>query len=651
MASAIGEGWNVVWPVNAERGGTATWLDKVPGSPPLRFDPLPEGVGRRRFTKEEKRAVVDYAVEVRKTKSMDTCAKEVGITHIVSEWVRAECATYRPFSCLDLDNRTLRELDYRALLADLREGKTSICISDYTEVNKYSHQFPVSEGTGATASAKGKRRRVARSANNYEDAVVWIRKVPGEPPLRFKSPPKGCRQRGYTESEKRAVVDYALEVRKIKSMSTCAREMGINAASLSDWIKWECKAYHVFSDLDLDAHTLRTIDYRKLLAELRSGIESITISDYTGGSKFSTRKSTLGMMLENVPAQEEIRDGHPYFLSPGKGKRRVFTEEQKARVLDYWFDEFDGESFSECARKCNLLKETLATWMDERGSKRTSPDTTEVSESSPEGTASDPVEGPLPGMTKGKKYAKEDFGTATWLHKVPGGPPLRFEPVPEGSRHRRLTKKERNAIVDYVLEVRKTKVIGKCAEEMGLTVATISYHVRTECKTNEIFPDLGLDDQDLRWVDYRELLADLRAGKSSIRIADYNRHRLPGTGRMSVQAKECTRDGYPYFASSDEGEEGVFPEEQEERIASYRSHELMEGSVSGGARKRNLGEQTLIDLFDDTYEGTSKRFRPGTTELPEVSPEETAFDSVEKPLPDISWEEVARMYPEAPIDP
>ncbi|MCY3974364.1 MAG: hypothetical protein OXF02_02305 [Simkaniaceae bacterium] len=673
--SAVGEWRGLVW-LMGEKAGTAVWLCKVPGGPPLRFDPLPEGVRQRKCTEEEKRAVVDYALEVRKKKLAGKCAEEVGIcTTTLSNWIKAECATYRAFSCLGLDNRTLRTVDYRELLADLREGKTSIRISDYTKVNKRSDQFPISElsceGVGATASAIDERQGVVRPVSGYVDAVVWFHKVPGSPPLWFRSPPKGFRQRDYTEPEKRAVVDYALEVRETKSMSTCAKETGIHVASLSNWVKWGCEAYQVFSDLHLDADTLRVIDYRKLLADLRSGIESVTVSDYTEGSKYSTRQSTRGMKVEKVPAQEEIRDGHPYFLSPGKGKRRVFTEEQKAKVIDYWFDEFDGESLSTCARKCNLWRRTLIEWMDERDSKGASQeDTTELSESSPEETASDPVEGPLPRIIKRKRYAKGDRGMATWLHKVPGGPPLRFPPVPGGRQHKRLTKEERDAVIDYVLEVRKTKIIKKCAEEMGLTTAIISYHVRAECKNNETFLNLGLNDQDLWGVDYRALLADLRAGKCSIRIADYNREclanlragkssshiadynqgRLQGTERMSMQAKECTRDGHPYLASADEGEESVFAEEQRERIASYRSHELMEGAVSGGSRERNLGEQTLIDLFDDTYGCTSERLCPDTTGLPESPPEVTAFYPDEGPLPRIPWQEVAGLCGDTPVE-
>ena len=65
---------------------------------------------------------------------------------------------------------------------------------------------------------------------------------------------------------------------------------------------------------------------------------------------------------------------------------------------DYRFDKFDGESLSECARKCNLRKKTLIEWVNGYGSEGASPDTTELSESSPEATVSHPVEVPLLNM-------------------------------------------------------------------------------------------------------------------------------------------------------------------------------------------------------------------------------------------------------------
>ena len=639
----------MVWPMG-EREGTATWFYKMPGRPPLRFDPLPEGKRQRKFTKEEKRAVVDYALEMREIQSAGECAKEVGVSaSTLSTWIRAECATYRVFSSLDLDGRTLWTIDYRALLVDLREGKTSICISDYTDTDKHSKRFSVSElncnRVDTTASAIGEGEGTVWPANDYGGTAVWHYKLPGEPPLWFRPLSKEHGHRDYTETERCAIIDYVLEVRKTKGITTCAKEIGIGRASVSRWLKSGCEAYPIFSSLHLDAHTLRAIDYRELLADLRSGIGSVTISDYTGGLKFSSRKSTRGIRMKNVPAQEEVRNGHPYFVSPGEGQRRVFTEEQKARVVDYWSDEFDGKSASECARECNLLANTLIDWVFERDSKQACSGTAGLSESPPEGTASGPrSKVPLPDIAKRKTYAGEGFGTATWLPKVPGEPPLRFEPLPIGGRHR-FTERERNAIIDYVLEVRKTKFIKECAEEMGLNTATISYHVRTECKTDEAFLHLELNDQDLWGVDYRELLADLRDGKSSIDIADYNEDRLPGTERMSVQAKECTRDGLPCFASAGEGEGRVFTEEQRKRIASYRSHEFMEGSVSGDSRERNLGMPTLSDWFDDTYGCASKRCCPDTTGLPGSSFEETASDSDEAPLPGITWEEAVELCP------
>ena len=627
----------MVWPMS-EKAGTATWLDKVPGGPPLRFDPLPGGTGQRRCTKEEKRAVVDYALEVRKTKFAGECAKEIGIgAATLSDWIRAECQTYQAFSCLDLDSRALRTIDYRALLVDLRGGKMPICISDYIGAGKCPKQFFFSKlsckGADATASAIGERQSVEWPVKDHDGTAVWKRKLPGEPPLRFNPLPEGKRQRNYTEAERCAIVNYALEVRKTKNIGTCAKEMGIGSASLSHWLKWGCEAYRIFSDLNLDTHTLRAIDYRELLADLRSGIRSVTVSDYTGGLKFSARKSTVGIKLENVPAQEEVQDGHPYFLWPEKGTRRVFTEEQKARAVDYWLDEFAGKSLSECARECNLSAHTLGAWTAERDSEQACPDTEE------------PSEGP---------YAKEECGTATWLDKVPGGPPLRFDPLPGGRRRRRLTEEEWNAIVDYVLEVRKTKSVRKCAKEMGLTDSAVSTRVRNECKTNTTFLRLGLNGQDLWGVDYRELLVDLRAGKSSIRIADYtgaakyaNRNRSPGTEPMSARTKECARDAHPYLTSAGEGERRVFAEGQRKRTVNYRSHACMGGSISGCSRECNLGEPPPIDWVDDTYgRRASKRFCPNTTEPSENLPGGTASDSYEDRLPGVSWQDPEGWYPE-----
>ncbi|MCY3974161.1 MAG: hypothetical protein OXF02_01260 [Simkaniaceae bacterium] len=92
--------------------------------------------------------------------------------------------------------------------------------------------------------------------------------------------------------------------------------------------------------------------------------------------------------------------------------QRVFTEGQKARVADYRFDEFDGESFPKCARKGNLRKSTLIDWVTERDSQEGTPDTTEWSGSSPEATASDRMEEPLKlrkGFSWRNPYTMRDF--------------------------------------------------------------------------------------------------------------------------------------------------------------------------------------------------------------------------------------------------
>ncbi|MCY3975009.1 MAG: hypothetical protein OXF02_05645 [Simkaniaceae bacterium] len=252
----------------------------------------------------------------------------------------------------------------------------------------------IGEGWDMVWPVSSERETITRKGDTPSEkgTAIWLDKVPGERPLWFHPTPKGMRHEKYTEMEKCAIVDYALEVRGAKSIKACAKEIGIDPTSLSNWIRWECKDYQIFSDLSLDTYTLRAIDYRKLLINLRSGIESVTISDYTGGSKYFTRRG-------NAPALETILDGHPYFVSPERGERRVFTESQKARVVDYWLHGFDGESFSECARECNLCKNTLIEWVDEHRSKRTCSDATELSENSPEATASDPDKDPFLGMS------------------------------------------------------------------------------------------------------------------------------------------------------------------------------------------------------------------------------------------------------------
>ncbi|MCY3974369.1 MAG: hypothetical protein OXF02_02330 [Simkaniaceae bacterium] len=155
----------------------------------------------------------------------------------------------------------------------------------------------------------------------------------------------------------------------------------IGVTTLSSRIKAEYDTYRAFSCLDSDSRTLRTVDHGTLLVDLRSGIGSITISDYTGGLKLSVRKSARRVGPENVPAQEKVRDGHPYFVSPGKGERRVFTNDRKERAVDCWLNEFEGGSISDCAEEINLNAQTLIDRVDmyRRGRRRHALHTTEPS--------------------------------------------------------------------------------------------------------------------------------------------------------------------------------------------------------------------------------------------------------------------------------
>ena len=120
----------------------------------------------------------------------------------------------------------------------------------------------------------------------------------------------------------------------------------------------------------------------------------------------------------------------------------------------------------------------------------------------------------------GDGSVKEEKGTAIWLDKVPGGPPLRFVPL-SGGGQRRYTKREKSALVNYVVEQRGVKFLGQCSGESGVGIACISSWMKKECKTYRAFSKLSLDANTIRAIDFRELLADLRAGKDPIRTADH----------------------------------------------------------------------------------------------------------------------------------
>ncbi|MCY3975322.1 MAG: hypothetical protein OXF02_07270 [Simkaniaceae bacterium] len=114
-------------------------------------------------------------------------------------------------------------------------------------------------------------------------------------------------------------------------------------------------------------------------------------------------------------------------------------------------------------------------------------------------------------------------GRAIWLEKEPGGPPLRFYPVPKGVS-RNYTKKERGALIDYALEMRGRKSVAECAGKCGAGRSTLEGWIRTECTTHPVIVALGGRTllQQLRRIDYRALLVDLRIGKDPILISDYS---------------------------------------------------------------------------------------------------------------------------------
>ena len=253
----------------------------------------------------------------------------------------------------------------------------------------------------------------------------------------------------------------------------------------------------IFSTLGLHDQDLRGVDRRKLLVDIRAGKSPIRIADYTETAKYANRNRLPGMEPMRAQARSCARDGHPYLASAGEGERRVFTEGQRKRTVSYRSHEFMDGSVSGCFRKCNFGEHSLI----DRG----------------KGAMTSAV-----GEGRSMVWPmSEEAGTATWLDKVPGGPPLRFDPLPGGTGQRRCTKEEKRAVVDYALEVRKTKFAGECAKEIGIGAATLSDWIRAECQTYQAFSCLDLDSRALRTIDYRALLVDLRGGKMPICISDY----------------------------------------------------------------------------------------------------------------------------------
>ncbi|MCY3973990.1 MAG: hypothetical protein OXF02_00360 [Simkaniaceae bacterium] len=530
------------------------------------------------------------------------------------------------------------------------------------------------------ASAIGEGRSVVQPESEEYGTAMWLDNRLGGPPLRFGPLPQGRKHRVYTEEERNAVVNYAVEQRLVKSIEKCAVECGLSRPGLSRLIRDECKAYSEVATAKPDIYIGKIADCRELLVRLRqwSGKGSIRLSDYL--------KASVGKWDFNrnrPPAREQSRDGHPYFPPAGKGSKRTFTNDQKKRTVSHWLSGLGGNSIEKYARACGLFPSTLYEWISEveecdsgesdgpdLPGDRPSPNSeceplrdTSLNDAeqlwpmnAEEGTAArldGDVGGvyPPPKRQKRKKHIKKEMGTAKWLDNSLGGPPLRFDPLPKGKR-RSYTGRERGAIVDYVVEQREVQSIGKCANDIGINASCISYWLKEECETYRAFSESDIDGETLRALDCRKLLADLRAGKTSLRIRDYTGGEKYSKGTRGqklkeVRAKEETRDGHPYFASPGKGKRRVFTNDQKEGVVDYWLSGFEGEAISDCAKEINLHVQTLSDWVD-TY-GRGRKRRPlHTMKSPESSSEGTVSDSDEDLLPGVPWQHPERWYPEHP---
>ncbi|MCY3974586.1 MAG: hypothetical protein OXF02_03465 [Simkaniaceae bacterium] len=215
------------------------------------------------------------------------------------------------------------------------------------------------------ASAVGGAPGVVRpvcSVNEDGGTAHWVLKVPGERPLWFEPLPEGKRRR-FTKGEKDALLDYVLEVRKVKSLAQCAGECGIERSNFSVWLREKCAAHREVDSTELGSYGPGTIDLRELLADLWKGVAKrpIPLSDYLV-SKTSPERLFSGH--RTVPAQEVIRDGHLYFLPVQGAMQRRFNADQKKRAVEYWrVCEREGDSLNHCALSCGLRRHVLDTWV------------------------------------------------------------------------------------------------------------------------------------------------------------------------------------------------------------------------------------------------------------------------------------------------
>ncbi|MCY3974867.1 MAG: hypothetical protein OXF02_04920 [Simkaniaceae bacterium] len=457
---------------------------------------------------------------------------------------------------------------------------------------------------------RGSRKQVGTS-------VIWLDQSKGGPPLRVISLPKG-RKKAVTKEVRKAVVNYAVEQRGTMSPRKCAEKCGVAPSVLSHWVIEECRTCPYIDTLESDTYNLRTTDYITLLADLQGEKRPTHLPDYIPpGQRPSAERDRI-----HVRADEHTREGYPYFSSPGRGKRRIFSQDQKERVVDYWFHKFEGDSVSECARRCNLLPKTLFDWINEayahilkraRLAEAESPDGGDVL------INREIASGPVEGHCEVERCSSDDeslpeisLDDATGLS--PAGvptPSTQIHPLPK-SKEMPLTEEIWDAIIDYAVEQRGTKLLKGCAKKYYVDPSDLSNRIMEKCKTHPDIDAVALDAYNDLIFDHRMLLADLREGKRPILFSDYIpvRPGLPSSkppgrrpsakrGRIRVRAEEEIRGGRPYFMSVKSGEQRIFSQDQKRRMVAYRFCEREEDSVSECARRCNLLPKTLSDWISD----------------------------------------------------
>ncbi|MCY3974140.1 MAG: hypothetical protein OXF02_01150 [Simkaniaceae bacterium] len=427
-----------------------------------------------------------------------------------------------------------------------------------------------------------------------QEVATWVDRSLRVPPLQTESPVKKKRKM-YAKQTRSEVMDYAVDVRKTRSVAECAKDYDLPTSTVSKWIRDECKTYPELANADPEVYSGRIADYRELLAGLRrdSGTERIRLSDYFSGSS-----GGWGFNRKLAPATEYIRNGHPYFASASKGARRSFTEGQKRRTVVYWRSGFGGKSVEKCARKCNVCESDLREWIDEARRADEARGCSSV-EGGPLPEASPYEESLLGEMPVGdvEGLSPEDG------RRTPLWPTTGESGAPRAKKRKVHPKQTRSLVVNYAVDVRRIRSIEECAKDHGLPTSTVSKWIRNECKT---YPELANADPEVyskRIADYRELLADLRrdSGKGRIRLSDYFSDSSGGWGcnKKLEPTAECIRNGHPYFAPAKEGMRRSFAEDQKRRMVVYWRSGSGGKNIGQCARKCNIFRSTLYGWVDE----------------------------------------------------